>query len=346
MRRFLSRIFSRRKRRTLPKPATSEVHYSHRSNPLFPSEQTRLQSRWRNRTLLILQVLVFGLLWYVIMNSPMFRISSIHIELIDSTTQLEQQIATQVDVLLSKRTLLVIPNQNYFILRPLWFGDHLEQAIANILGVENISIQKDFPNTLTISIQAKSAKYIWQSREKKYFMDENGFIISEIQNNDEELNLLRIEDENELSVDVGSQKIDANILHGIQKFTDTFPSDFSMQKVLIPQLDCVNTPSEANIPVEDDSDVISNTNKTTNTNLAANTNESEDLPESTCDIQQLLYFTPEFHIVTEAGWQVYVLKDDIEAQINKLQRTLQDPSVHPESLRYIDVRFGERVYLK
>lgn len=82
---------------------------------------------------------------------------------------------------LQKNNLFILPNSNFIVLNT----NRLEKNIKdNIPEIKTIKIQKKFPNKIEIENTLHEATIGWETQEKKYLLNEEGYILKETENFD------------------------------------------------------------------------------------------------------------------------------------------------------------------
>ena len=148
------------------------------SNPFFRRKKTRAYSlsfrfNWRIRLIfLFILAIIFGLAWFFFFSSY-FKIKAIEArggERI-SARALEDLAWEQTE----ERRFLLGSQKNINLFNKNELAEYLKEKYS----LENITINRDWPDKIIINIQERDYSLIWLEAEKYYFIDNEGYIISE-----------------------------------------------------------------------------------------------------------------------------------------------------------------------
>lgn len=99
----------------------------------------------------------------------------------------------------------------------------IENEIAETYPeVKGLKITRGLPDTLKIGFEARTTKIIWQSQEKKYFVDSSGAIYKEVENTSDPSDLMVVKDNNDLLVKLGQQVVSEKLLDFLSGLNSTF----------------------------------------------------------------------------------------------------------------------------
>jgi len=338
------RFFKKNKSRIVRrKPVKAVIN----KNPLFPSHNEKGTVAWKSRAFLIEMFIVIGLFAYILIYSSLFNISNVKIS-VNELSRLDD-IEQNIQSLLDQNNLFIFPSDNYLLLRPGSFAKSITDKFENQVVIEKIFITKEFPNTLNIDIQERTTSYLWSNSFDQYGLDNQGYLVNKI-NEEQELQLTSFLNNNDIDEQVGQQVINQNSLSKAVEFNSRIESlGLTGEYINIPEYECLSgvpqpvLPKEPEIGEDDDLEVI---NLNLNATLDTNTSTNLSINNENCNKVNLVLNAREFQIFTTAGWYIYFSIDDVDNQIFKLEATLKDSGIDADRLSYIDLRFGERVYLK
>lgn len=340
-----------RPKRKVPAPQQPQSHQS--DNPMFQSEATPAIKHFRAGVFTItggiffLAFLIYGI------YGPWLRITKVTIS---GTHKLNPtSVANVSNRILDQYWGLVIPNRNLWLVSAPYIGRTLQKKIALKLSIESVQITKQFPHTLNITIVERLPYAIWQAGDQQVAVDKHGVVI---ETQPTETNgLIRVHDLNDTPVQIDSPVIAESVMNDIVRLNNIVKSTtLSVEEYQIPIPTCPIEPEAINANTNGDlaNTNVANTNtsqplivRTTNLNTSGNVNApivNEPAPV-TCDITQLRQNSPEIHLKLDNGPTIYFDRhQDLQQAVSTVQRVLQDPQ--NLSAQYIDVRFGDRVYVQ
>lgn len=126
--------------------------------------------------------LLLGLIFFIFFIHFVFTTENLLIKNIeikgDKTFETKMQEIAQNE--LKKKKFILFKNNNFI----LFNGSVLENImLKNIKELKSVEVSKKIPNKIIITAKEKVAKIIWQSSEKKYLIDEEGYVLKEVDNN-------------------------------------------------------------------------------------------------------------------------------------------------------------------
>lgn len=333
-----------RPKRHVPKPEPVGPHAS--ANPLFQKEDEGEWSTFRQRVLIstgvTLVVAAIGFLIY----GPLFQITSVSI----TNTRLVTPDSVQrvANEYLNGQRFLVFPNRTMWVLSSQGLEHYLQAAIAKRLSIESVVVTKERPHHLTIAINERTPVANWTDGTKIGTVDRQGVIIE--LRSEAEAPFPTILDENHVTFGVDSSVVKREVMTAVTTLAGELQAaNFDVQDFLIPVPVCptpIETTTNTNASTTNTNASSTSTN-TSNTNAElqnANTNTSEPVIIP-CDVQELRYSSPEIHIQLKDGPRVlFDRHNDLQEAVNALQRVMSQPGA--QSYKQVDVRFGDRVYVK
>ncbi|MBI5405315.1 MAG: hypothetical protein HY976_03765 [Candidatus Kerfeldbacteria bacterium] len=316
---------ARRRKRDYSAPATRTA------NPNYPPAP-RGGFPWI--AILIVLILSGGGAW--LLTTPRYRISAVQI---GGTEKLDRaSIERFVNERLDQR-LLGIPWRRVSLLTPVdKLSNEIQAAAGRLVPIAGVTVTKTDRVTLAIQITERVPNFLWaQADGRRFFIDDQGVILEpapESLIND----LPTIIDANNLPADPGERVVSSDVLTASRAVRDRLPTlnvtaaKFSTWPVSCEPVQPPTTPTTTN----------------DNTNAPANVNVELDLSEpADCDPDALAISEGSFVVTTSEGWEIrFTAASAIETQLSKLATALRERLDNRAGLRYVDVRFGDRVFFQ
>jgi hypothetical protein len=327
-------------KRSLPKPDLIGPHRSP-SRQEVDGEQAAQIRRWVLTSLLIAAgVGAVGFAAY----GPWWRITSIHIS---GTRLIEPASVTRVtNRYLDQYRWLILPNRTSWVLSSHGLEQHLTSVIRQRISVESVVVTKQKPHGLTIAIAERVPVAIWTNGSTFGSIDRHGVIIESRAGTD--ATLPTIADENAASFTVDSSVVKQEVVSAIATLQGELSrAHIAVQQYIIPKVTClepVTVPSNTNSAATNTNQATNrNVNDSTTSNVSANTNTQTIT--TPCDAQALRYSSQEIHVqLTDGPRVLFDRQNDIPKAVATLQRVLTQAEA--KSYQSIDVRFGDRVFVK
>ncbi|MAF13309.1 MAG: hypothetical protein CMI53_00240 [Parcubacteria group bacterium] len=274
-------------------------------NPFFPKkEKVEKTKRFKYRRLFLIILIIIGS--YLLNSSSLLQLENITVKGNSSISQ--HDILQIVDMQTAKRRFLFFSQNNLLFLKKSTLKNLLEDS----LSFDNVSINKNYPDSLEIVIAEKIANLVWVSSDKRYFIGLDGVVLKEATEND--LIIQPGEGETTLIRPESSSGKYPIIHHHLNK------------EVVIGQ----NVLSAKQVEF-----------------IVELTNEIKDR----ANFKILNYITndhpQEIILITETGWEArFRLDRSANEQTTLLLNILREKVKNPSELEYIDLRFGEKVFFK
>lgn len=313
--------FFGRQKRKVPKPETIGSHQA--ANPLFAASERSHEFRRRvlGSTAGICFLLALGLL----IEGPWWRINSVTVAGVREIDPKSVQHVTEQYVM--GRRLLVIPNQNLFLFSTAHAASWLREKIEQRISVESVTVQKIPPHGLHVTITERTPAAYARSEDQTVVLDRTGKIIEVAKALDPNLPVI----DEAIGQPVGQSVFSPAVMQSILKLHELLRSASIV--IVSWKLPIVTCPVYENPQPPTDS---------RNTNLNANIRLNPF--SQTCNDQALKRTRPEIHVQIKDGPEARFDRfQDLAAAVQRVRRILAQPDPPNE---YIDVRFGDRVFVK
>lgn len=273
-------------------------------NPFGRADYYPKRYSWRSRSARVIFIItIFGWI-YALFFSPLFVIENIFINDLKKINKTD--ILALVKEEMSQSQLGIFTKQNIFIFDIRGFSKKFQKKYF----VENLEINKNYPNTLKIKIVEKQPAVLALNNWQDFFTDKDGHII-EIQNHAELASSTDFK--NHLS------------LHELR----TLPIVFAASDKTLNIKDAI-------MPKQTFRDLIFI--------------QDEILKKNSLDIDYIAYDPGEILkivIKTQNGFEIYFDLENISKQMEKLNAFLLSKTFQEKGKpQYIDLRFGDRIYVK
>ncbi len=318
---------------------------SRAANPFFRASPPRW-SGWLAAFLLALVGASAYIMW-----SPKFRISVVNVE---GTEKLNPESIQRFVTARLDETFLGVTWKRVSYLVPLTaLTKELQMAITKLMSVETLSIERQGRNALIVRLQERSPNLVWQSGEQTFYtLDENGVIVERLHGNIPE-GFPTVVDANDLVPVIGSTVLKSRTISALYLLRERLPTlglevaSYATWPVECPVRlpDQRETPTNASVPTNNANTNSANTNRRTeNVNARKST---VDIDTPICDRRALAINEPTLVVRTSEGWDIrFDASFDLELQMQKLSLTLKERLQQRKNLKYIDVRFGDRVFFQ
>lgn len=282
-------------------------------NPLFAkrTEKLKLLKIWRKRATvsIIITLIITGLYFFLI--GPYFYISRINVEGLETIQG--NDFKNIVNDFLGSRRLLIFPNSNSLLMNK----GKLKRIIDENYVLDELKIDRDFPNTLNINVQERLSNAILVMDNNYFYLDSRGIVLRRFSNEEvyPGLGTGPYSDEVPDIID-GIAQLDLPEIR-VQSFSRVevgmqFLTTEKYEKILkTDELLTLYTPYELDYYKIND----------LNVNW--------------------------FKLVTKDGWEIHIdLDNNIQTQIVKVHTFIQEQGINPAEHQYFNVRYEDRIYYK
>ena len=157
-------------------------------------EKREIMSDTASRFIFRLLLIGFvGVSTYILLFSDYLKIT--YVEITGTKELSSEDIRQKLGDFLGKKTLKIIPNDNFLFVSEKRVSSLLENDFKKI---RSASVAKKFTNSLSVSIEERQAVLVWCAGEKCFLIDENGVAYNEADFNSPEIlqnHLVRINDQ-------------------------------------------------------------------------------------------------------------------------------------------------------
>jgi cell division protein FtsQ len=170
--------------------------------------------------------LLLGAVTYIIFFSPYLQVATIRFSDTRYVSREELEKVTQT----SKGTL----NNNI-----ITFGFfNFKNRLGEVTGVKSFQIIRKFPNTINIEIVEKSPIFVWQILDRKYLVDENGYVWANYE--DKYASLPVVVDTKNVPVQLGNKIVSPSFVIFVQDLYGNLEGTTGAKVVKVEVLDIVN----------------------------------------------------------------------------------------------------------
>ncbi|MFW0837775.1 MAG: cell division protein FtsQ/DivIB [Candidatus Komeilibacteria bacterium] len=155
-----------------------------------------------------------------------------------NTSEIEELIWQRLD----SKVGLFFPRNNFWLLSTKYLLKHIKQHYT----FEEITIDKKYPDTISLRLQEKQGKLVWQSTDKYYVLDAYGVVTRQLQTNysPEESHVPLVVDLSAEAVDIGKIKLNPSIITTMIEASTIYDTIISMPILAFDHLAINNTTSD------------------------------------------------------------------------------------------------------
>ncbi|MBI2984543.1 MAG: FtsQ-type POTRA domain-containing protein [Candidatus Kerfeldbacteria bacterium] len=343
-------IFRTGRRRTVPE--ANPIGPRRSENPLF-TPPTSAFGRYRRRIIASTIAAVAGVGLAVLTYGAWFAVEAVTISGVHQLDPASlERVAWQY---LDRQRWLIIPNRTLWLLSTTDLANYLRTKIERRLSVEQVIVNKQFPHRLTVRVLERIPIFVWRSNDQQFTIDRQGIVIEQLPPSTSSGWPIIIDEQPEV-VNIQTRVIDGTVVEALQDLDRLMvAANFDVANYLIPIPTC---PPPAAIP-STNVNGITNTNLNANASPVVNNDQRLDLlsngpatntpsqPQTTpdCDLPGLHFRSLELHAQLRDGPRLlFDRQQDLDQAVAIAQRVLLDPA--NRQANYIDIRFGERVYVR
>ncbi len=316
---------------------------SSRPNPLFSTRPSK-----RNWWLGIIALLIVAAGSVYLIASPRFRITSVRVE---GTSKIDpKSIEDFVNAQLNTTFLGIAWKRVIWLTPTRTLTDELRGAIEKRVSLKALKLTRTGRSALLVRIEERSPNLIWKSvGGRYYFLDDRGYVVENMVG-EPPPDVAVLQDANALTVTINTQATQPNLIAAISTLRDRLPSiGVTPQAFSTWEVSCAS-PVQPAAPENDQRSTNSNANRNQNVNRpdtdsTSNLNDSSR-PNTACDQAMLAVNEPTLVVTTTEKWEVrFDTAGNLDLQINKLAIALRE-RISPlrQQLKYVDVRYGDRIF--
>ncbi|MCR4280587.1 MAG: hypothetical protein NUV82_04165, partial [Candidatus Komeilibacteria bacterium] len=171
-----------------------------------PSDTTLRQKVVRYGIIAFLAVLI-----YLLFFSGQHRIK--YLQVVGNEAVNTQEIEEMIWELLDERWLLIFKRDNYFLASE----NYLLTEIGKHYAFEEISIDKHYPDTISLRLKERLGRLVWQSGEKYYVIDGQGMVTRELHEIHliEKMNIPVTRDKSQVAVNIGDKILSDSVINSL-----------------------------------------------------------------------------------------------------------------------------------
>ncbi|MBU2235805.1 FtsQ-type POTRA domain-containing protein, partial [Patescibacteria group bacterium] len=283
---------------------------------------------------------------YLFFYSSFFIIDQIEIRGNQELTY--DTIRYEVNKAFVERRFLVLRQSNFYI----YNTKEAEQYLWDTFVLDEVSITKRFPDKLIVNLKEKIPNLTLVTEKAFYYMDLEGIVTHIVPETDIKEHFPKVEDMNKRSIKLKDQIISREVVDAIFTLKDSFSgkTNSEIDRFLIPETTCASDMDEEEVVSNDEDSTnvnTSNTNTNSSTSKNSNLNANSSNNDEECNLVAAIQ---DIAVLTTEGWRAYfTINDEIETQLERLKVYLLKKALDKqtrENIDYIDLRFGEKIYIK
>ncbi|MEA3272915.1 MAG: hypothetical protein U9P90_04605 [Patescibacteria group bacterium] len=303
-----------------------DYHKKNYENPFFQNRRKEKSPRQYRLKISSCLFVIVAMAWFIFLFfSPFFRIENIDFG--DTDKELQAKIKLLLEAEFEKRSFLLFSEKNFFV----FDTENLEDHLGAIFLLNELKIEKQFPNTLLIKAQEKSdVLVLLVGNEGAFFVDKRGLVVDIVP---ETFKTYSIDTEGGATSTVDGMEVNLSKME---------LSDDVVRKMPIVDIEGIE---EANIRDEVLSEELVAMILGVHQNLLNKLGVSPKLFEIG-DTEE-----GKMTVTTKDGWEMYFLinepSEPIEEQLENLKVILLEKVGDDRYLLdYVDLRFGDKIYFK
>lgn len=338
------RGFRKREIKIVNKPVY-ENPYFERKNPGFVLRLIR------NPKKALLILLIFGL-FYFLFYASYFKINQVDIQGLQELTH--DQVRYEVNKAFVLRRFVILRQSNLFV----YNSKAAKDMLWNTFALEEISIKKRLPNRIVVTIKEKIPNLTLINKDHYFYLDLKGTVTHIVPKEEVKEHFPVVLDLNERTIRLKNKILPEKTIDAIFELNESFPAktNSDIEQFRIPEINCpkeakpepqfLNTNANLNVnSANGNQSLNANLNVNKNVNLNSNTNSST--LEEECDKAAI---TNDIIVLSVEGWKAYfTVIDNIATQLERLKIYLLRKAIDNETrdnIDYIDLRYGEKIFLK
>lgn len=323
--------------------------------------------------------LLTGVSLYLIFGTNYFIIKNINISGTKNISR--DEISTLLNNYTNTKKYYFISLKNWLFFQPEQAQKSIKEGISNKFALADIKIDKKWPNTIDIAITERIPGLVWVSKDQYYYLDLEGFTTEKISSKqDVKQDFPIIYDKNEIEITENKQVIAKKLIDFILSLSDELAKvgikidsysipkitceeqQYKMEKIITEEIDktsdkelkekkkkILDRYNKGEITAEESILLLDNL-KNSNTNENSNANSSLTMEWQTvtvpkeCDFVKII---KEIDVKTTDNYEIYFDSTIyLNTQIHNLQQTITQKIKDIKKIKYIDVRYSDRVYYK
>lgn len=352
-------------------------------NPYF-KKSTAGRPQWAGDWWAYIGTLVLlGLLtWYAVAQKQWLWLDTVQIEGNQYLTQ--AQVQTAVMTALNKKHWFIVPQRLYPLTNEKKLASDIITELQHYVGIAELNATTHFPDQVAVQLKERVPGYVYIVNERYYYLDEAGMVTREVQAAELDPHFPHIRERNKKrKVALNDEVLQPNVMRFIDQLVDTFTdqskldiSEFAILPVTCQEKQYVadkifadeieGTKNESvkqqkkdilkrlqnnEITVDQSLSLLEeikraesgDANTSSDGNQMVVTWEAQYV-DTACDFATVIQ---DIAVITQPGVEVYFDSTiDVSAQLEHLGFVLEHEDINTETIKYIDIRFEDRVYYK
>ena len=308
-------------------------------NPYF--KKTRPRNRRLIASFILLGLTALGWL-YLFYFSPYFIIK--HVSITGLVEIPENDFRELVNGYFNEKKLLIFKNNNIFTCNEVG----LQQHVTGQYSFENIIVKKEYPNRVYVEVTEKASSFIWSENDKEFLVDKAGEVVKKYLPKYDYLNLPRIFGPYDV---ITEEILDQEMVIIAEDALVDLPEseDAASKKEESEELSKDSVEEEEVIEPKEyqiSQRVISSEKASFALKLYEYLKDVEGIKFSFYEMPSLK--SSQLNAVFDSGLKIYFNMDKEPEHQNNTLMFLRNGELKNKinTLKYIDLRFGDRVYYK
>lgn len=188
-------------------------------------------------------IIVFGFFGNALFFSEKRTLTAITIS--DTSFIEKSKIEKEIENYLNEKSFFFLPKKSYFLASTENIQQHIQNAFLDQYALESVSVEKIYPNILTVNIQERIPSVTWitgdEKNQKIYTVDQNGVVTQELQTITEaNAGYPIVRDKNRTSLGIGWYVISPEYMQFTTELHSTLydTTNLSVKEFVLPKIEC------------------------------------------------------------------------------------------------------------